>query len=140
MKQTKVIISILLIVLIVTGWGIKINSIINDTNKYNKNIENADYYLENKLYQKAIAEYQEALNIKESIEVRNKYLDAYSMAYEDEVVTRSEYLKALDETCGIYPKYASYWEWIIEVCVNTNRYENAYSYYKKSVNKGVKSE
>ena len=38
MKQTKVIISILLIVLIVTGWGIKINSIINDTNKYNKNI------------------------------------------------------------------------------------------------------
>lgn len=71
------------------GWGIKINSIINDTNKYNKNIENADYYLENKLYQKAIAEYQEALNIKESIEVRNKYLDAYSMAYEDEVVTRS---------------------------------------------------
>lgn len=140
MKQTKVIISILLIVLIVIGWGIKINSIINDTNKYNKNIENADYYLENKLYQKAIAEYQEALNIKESIEVRNKYLDAYSMAYEDEVVTRSEYLKALEETCGIYPKYASYWEWIIEVCVNTNQYENAYSYYKKSVNKGVKSE
>ena len=140
MNKLKIIITILLAGLIIAGWGNRINSMVKETGSYNNYIENAQYYVENKLYQKAITEYQNALNIKDSVDIRNKYLDVYSLAYTDEVVTRSDYIKTLEETCKIYSKNASYWEWIIEVCIDTNQYEKAYSYYKKSVNKGVKSE
>lgn len=140
MKKIKVITSILLVALIAVGWGIKIKSITNNTSIYNESIKNGDYFLEDKLYQKAIDEYKTALSIKESVDIRNKYLDSYSLGYADEVVTSGAYLNALEATCKIYPRYANYWEWIIEVCIDTNQYEKAYSYYKKSVNSGAKSE
>lgn len=140
MNKLKIIITILLAGLIITGWGTRINSITKETGKYSSYLENAEYYVENRLYQKAIAEYKNALNIKDSIDVRNKYLDTYSAAYDDGVVTRNSYMSALEESCELYPKHVSYWEWILEICVNSKQYENGHSYYKKATNQGVKSE
>lgn len=140
MKKERIILSVFLIAMVALAWYSQITLNVNQTQKYDELIESAESYVEQKLFQKAIFDYEDALKIKESESVREKWMDAYLSALDDGVIKQKDYIKAMEEFCTIYPKRTDVWEKIISQLIDSKSYKDAKKYYNKAVQAGAKSE
>lgn len=140
MKKGRIILTVFFILLIVFGWFVKTKSGVENIKKYNTFVNTAKEYLDDKLYQKAIKSFDSALKIKDSCDLRDEWIKTYGLAYEDGVVSKNDYVNAMNEACSKYEKRTEYWETLIDFCLYNKDYSKAYSYYIKSVNVNAKSE
>jgi hypothetical protein len=127
-------------VFICLAWFVFISGNINSEKKYTENVTAADKFMEMNLYQKAIESYSDALKVKESFEVRMKLIDAYLQSYTDGTTTKSEYKKALESACVVYPESEELWDSLINMQMDSLNYKGAYSTIKKAINAGVSGE
>jgi len=140
MKKIRVGIALLLLVLVAGAWTVLVTGTIQRNQKFNDLISKADEYVTESLFQKAIMTYEDALKIKESSDIRSRWLAAYASAYEAGDVSKKQYVSAINDALSKSPKNASNWETLIQLSLDGKDYNDAKSYYDKANNAGVKSE
>lgn len=138
--KKNVIISIVLIVLVAFGWMMQFSGISSSNSAYAESLEQATKYQDEGLYQKSIEQYEEALAIKDSIELRDQWLDAYRLGYDDGVATAKEYGNAILAACDKYPEQIKYWERLLEFYLETTNYNSAYDALNDLERSGATSE
>lgn len=140
MKQSKLII-ILLIVLIIGGWGAALLATDSgETKEYNGHIEMAEEYMGRGLYQKAIEEYDAALDIKSTEAVWTAKLDAYQKRYEESTKIYDDYLSAAQSAVSYYSKNADYLLTLANLYMVRDEYTSAYKALNNAVESGLKNE
>ncbi len=140
MKKIRAILSVILVIAICAAWVAQITSGGASESEYDKYLDSAENYMARSLYQKAADSYKSALLLKEDKEIRDKWIQANHMAYDDEVISKNSFASALSEACGIYPEEAPYWETLLELYIQNSDYASAHSSYNKSVRAGAESE
>ena len=99
MKGTTLVILIFLTIIVAIGWF----SFFSDTQAaeqadpakaYQANIQQADEWAEEGLYQRAILKYKDAISVEPTEEIYKKMLDAYEKRYAEDTGIRSEYVSA----------------------------------------------
>lgn len=138
MKNT--IISIVLIVLTLVGWGSMAFSAGSGTVDVNAIVKVADGYVERGLYQRAIAKYNEALAVKESEDVRTKQLQAYDMRLKEDDNILNEFIDQLVVAANYYPKNVDFCTRLINTYEAMNQYEEMYERLVYAFANGMKSE
>lgn len=133
MKKVRVIIAGIMVCLIVVGWVKWGLSGIKTQNYFLEYVENANQYMDEKLYQKAIQEYEKALDIEENSEIRHLLINAYSCSYENGFSSFSEYTKALNDACAVDKMEVQYWKQLLQIYVDSNRLTNAYTTYNSAI-------
>lgn len=137
MKKGRIIITIVLIAMIGLGWVNQVTYSINQTKAFNSAVAEADVCCERKLYQKAIKLYEDALKIKETQDVRNKWLKTYELALEAEEITSGDYIGAINTVVNLYPKRSDLWEALITESLNRMDFSGAKKYYEKAIESGA---
>lgn len=140
MKKSSLAIVIALVVFIVIAWGVNIFNSTSQLQERNVHLKSAAKYMEEGLYQKAIAEYDTALAMKDEMDVKLKWLEAYDQGYQDNVVTYTDYANALMQMCEQQPTDGQYWERVIHLYINNDKMTKAHEVYMASVKEGAKSE
>lgn len=140
MKKSNIALCIALAVLTCVGWASVIGNAKNIRSEYEGYVSQANVYQEKRLYQKAIACYENALAISDTQEIREQWVQAYQLAYQDGVATSSEYAGAMLELCEKSPETVSYWERILSFYLGMDDYNSAYRVYKKCVKADVESQ
>lgn len=137
MKQSNLVI-ILLIVLIIGGWGTALLSKGNgETEEYIAHMELADEYVKRGLFQKAIEEYDAALLIKDEEEVWTIKLDAYEKRYQESEKIYDDYLVAVQQASAKYSNNTDYILTLAELYLTQGEYSSAHKVLKKAVESGV---
>ena len=140
MKQSKLI-TILLIVLIISGWGTALLATGGGkTKEYNGHIDMAKEYTGRGLYQKAIEEYDEALSIKNTEDVWTAKLDAYQKWYGESTKSYDDYLDAAQKAVSYYSKNADYLLTLAHLYVVRGEYASAYKALNNAVKGGLKND
>lgn len=139
MKKSNVVLSVVLILLVLVGWGAQFLNIAKTNAQYNAYLQQANQYSEAGLYQKAVQSYESAFQIKDNHSVRNLWIDAYSKAFSDKAVTLNSYVGALETMCDIYEKETVHWETLIRVQLDNGRIDNAHDTYLKFKKAGLSS-
>ena len=140
MKNSRIVISIFLVALVAVGWVLQIIGIADRGSTYDASLAQAALYQEKGLYQKSIMEYENALALRESMEVRTMWLTAYDQAYLDGVVEASDYSDAMLAACQIYPDQVHFWEALLAFYLENGEYNSAYSAYKQCIKADAHSE
>lgn len=140
MKKSRVVIIICLAILMGLGWVTQLGSIVKNNTQYKSFVERADKNYEDKLYQKAITNYESALKIKNSEKVIDKMLLAYEASYLEKTTTKKDYAKALLSICEGKSNSAKYWEMLLNLHINTTDFTSAYDIVKKCEKTNAKSE
>lgn len=137
MKKGRIILTIVLIAMIGFGWINQATYLINQEEAYNTTVDEANVCYGKKLYQKAINLYDDALKIKETEEVRDKWLKAYESALKTEEVTSGDYIGAMEKVVALYPKRTDLWEKLIKESINQINFAKAKDYYEDAVEAGA---
>lgn len=137
MRKSNIVLIIILFVLAGIGWATQITGIQEEENSYKAKLLAAEKYAEKELFQKAIAQYEAALQIREEEAVRATLVETYRRGYEGGVVSEGGYRGALDTACALYPGNEGYWEKLLTFCMETNNHTAAYEAYQKCVRAGA---
>ena len=92
MKKIRAILSVILVIAICAAWVAQITSGGASESEYDKYLDSAENYMARSLYQKAADSYKSALLLKEDKEIRDKWIQANHMAYDDEVISKNSLL------------------------------------------------
>jgi len=137
-KQSKLII-ILLIVLIGAGWlGALTASNIGEGKEYKEHLKMAKEYMNRGLYQKAIGEYDAAIGIKDKEETWTAMLDAYQKRYGEDPGIYEDYLTAAQGAVSSHSKNADYLLTLANLYMSQEEYKDAYRALEKAVDGGMK--
>ena len=137
MKQSKLII-ILLIVLIAVGWiGAFSATRIGEGKEYKEHLKMAKEYIDRGLYQKAIGEYDAAIGIKDKEEIRTAMLDAYKKRYQEDTKIYDSYLGAAQTAVSLYPDNVDYLLTLADLYMVREDYEDAYKALSKGLEQGI---
>lgn len=140
MKQSKLVV-IILVVLIIGGWGVALFSTDSgETKEYNDHIEMAEKYVKRGLYQKAIEEYDAALNINSTEKVWLAKLDAFQKRYEESTKIYDDYLSAAQSAVAYYSDNAEFLVTLANLYVVRDEYNLAYKALKSAVDSGLEDE
>lgn len=140
MRQSKLVI-ILLVVLIIGGWGAALLATDSGkTKEYNSHIDMAEEYMGRGLYQKAIEEYDAALAIKSTEDVWTAKLDAYQKRYGESTKIYDDYLGAAQSAVSYYSKNADYLLTLANLYMVRDEYSSAYKALNNAVESGLKND
>lgn len=126
MNKGNVVLSVLLAAMVAGGWISLGMNFRNDTKKYEQLVADADAYYTKGLYQKALDGYQQALQLREDADTRDKLLQAYEGSCQKGLTSRQDYAKALEAACDKNPSQAGYWERLLTLYWENGDYNTAY--------------
>lgn len=144
MGKNRLIVTILVIVLVVASWASYLNENTDALLSYNKSIKQADAWVEEGLYDRAIDEYNKAMEYKPSKGNWEKILRAYKLRSEetdiygrdaiDDYITELELaLSALQNDKNIVVE-------LVELYIQQQSYEKAYDALTTVKENGVKDD
>lgn len=138
MKQMHLILVILLVALIVFGWG---GAVVNSVNgagaEYTAHVELAEEYLSRGLYQKAAREFEDAVNIEDTEEGWLKVLDAYALRYEESTAIYDDYLMAAENAVAWHSDSAKLAMRLADLYMIDENYTSAYKCLQAVADFGV---
>ena len=141
MKNTKLLTTVILICLIVFGaFALLLADDDGGKQEYDTAVSQAEEYMKRELYQMAIAEYDKAIAIKDSEDLRDAVLDAYEKRYSESTTIIDDYTVAAESAVSAYPKNANYYIILTKVYARNDNYQSAYKTLKNAIDGGVKSE
>ena len=127
MKKLNVILVIVIAVLCLFGWSSLISQPIETNVNYKTYMKEADALVEQRLYQRAILKYEDALKEKSSEEVYLKINEAYKLRYAEEPEkTYEDYYDFLAQAVIQCPSNESILDAYIEFCKKEEDYEEMY--------------
>ena len=113
MNKFRVLITILLCGLTAAAWTATGVSISKEKVVYETYCAEAEQYMAQGLYQKAVSSLEKALEIKEEEPTRKMLAAAYQSAYADGAVTSKDLAKALYSYCSKYTGSSQEWEQLV---------------------------
>lgn len=141
MKKSNLIIIICVVVLCLVGWISLLTQTASDVSKYKEYISTADKWVEEGLYQRAIANYELAHKEKSSPEVLQKIDNTYKLrckeAYDE---TIEEYVSFLSSAVNEYPANKQLVDSYVEQCNIDSDYKSMYDCLLNAINNGYNSE
>lgn len=140
MKSIRIGLSVFMLILTGLAWLIQAGSLAKNSIYCQNAMEEAQNLMEERLYQKAIASLESALDIRESVEMRYMWRDAYMLAYEDGVVTEKQYISAMETVANLQPETVENWEQLIGFCLERENYKAAHTYSLEAEEAGVHGE
>ena len=140
MKKTRIAVTAFFTLIVVFAWAMKGLSFAREIGEYNKYCSDAEAYATEKLYQKAINSYENALLIRYSAAVRNKQITQYRLGNEDGVISNREYADALLVACKESPKNSDYWVALLNLYLDDGNYIQANRYYNRAISSGARSD
>lgn len=141
MKQSKVLVLVVVFALLGFGWFNTVKMAQYNPNKeLDKKLAEADDYMNRKLYQRAEHAYEEAAEILDSEEIRDKVLEAYKCRYEEEKKERKKYIAAAKAAFEAFPENENYALTVIELYLDNDKVSDAYKFATNAISSGCKSE
>ena len=127
------------------GWaasyyGFGGSSLSKENAEYNNHIADARDYTERGLYQLAISEYEKALSLKDSEEVRTTLLEVYQLRFEEDEDILDDYVKAAVDAADHFPNNQDFYIKAITLSVDDGSYYQANKYVEKAKAAGLESE
>ena len=109
MKQTTLV-SILLIVLTVFSWISVIGSMNNDNtySMYQEYMDKAQICVDRGLYERAVLEYNSAIDLMPNKEAYDKKMCVWEKIYEEDNNTYYDYINELKAVVNLFPEDTSY--------------------------------
>lgn len=141
MKRTVFIIFI--VILLGIGWISTISDFLSQKSEENYQeqlIIEADKYVEEGLYQRAIKNYEEYLSNNKSEDVCNKLIKAYDKRYEEDNNIISDYISSMENITAIYKKNESFFNKLANLYDMSGSYEKEYKCLSKAIKNGIESE
>jgi hypothetical protein len=140
-KNTKLLVTVILIVLVVFGiFSIILSNVKSGKKDYNEALSLAENYMSRGLYQLAIEEYDKAIAVKDSEELRNAVLDAYAKRYEESTGILDNYITAAENAVAAFKKNESYYTILIKLYGINDDYQSAYKVLDKAIKGGLKTD
>ena len=142
MKNTKNIVLGILILITIVGWftiatGGKKGSEKIDTRAY---ITQADKWVEEGLYQRAILNYTKVINQDNAEGNWTKIIKAYDLRYNESNDILSDYIATLENAVKAYPKNVDFIQRLYELHMEVGSYEKAFNCLNTAVANGVKNQ
>ncbi len=140
MKQSSMIVSILLVVLMASGWiSVFLGTDSEEYEEYTSHIAAAGEYVSRELYQKAIEEYATAISIKGTEEDWTNMLSAYANRYQESSKIYGEYVEVVQEALIAYEENADYIMTLVNLYMDKEEYELAYKCIERATGLGIEN-
>ena len=141
MKGITAFIAILCIAVCLLGWLSFAIDNATASNELKNNREQADAWVEEGLYQRAIKLYQEARTTQsDDLELGRKIADAYALRYAEVAEeTHDDYVDTLEDLLGDFPGDEEFTIALANIYFEDENYTQAYTYLKTAVDMGSKS-
>ncbi len=141
MSQTKIIVTIMLVILTLIAWiSVITGNENNEQQQASSHVILAKEYISRGLYQKAIGEYEVALSLDSNESIWTEFIDVYKLWYEESEESYGDYLDVLKRAISYYDKNEDYYIRLAKVYIDNGDYKNAYNYLKKIKNKGINNQ
>lgn len=140
MKSMRFITIVLLAVFIIFGWFSFLGTKGTAAITYKNNLEQADKWVEERLYQRAILKYKEALEYKNKKETWKKLFEAYEKRYAEDESIFGEYVAVVEDSVEVFPKDKEFVEKLVNLYIQIGNTENAYKCLIEAEENGIKDE
>lgn len=140
-KQTRIIVLIVMVVLLIAGWGRVLFG--GDTEKekaYKNHIATGEDYASRGLYQLAIAEYEDAISFNGSEENWTRLLELYKLRYAEDAELLYDYTDAVETAFSAYKESESFITLLTDLYLKDDNYSAAYRNLEKAVATGSASD
>lgn len=128
MKKNNIVIVVVLIALCVVGWLTLFTKKVTQASAYNSYVKQADEWVERGLYQRAIANYELALEEKSTEEVYEKATQAFKLRFKEAPEdTIEDYIKFLEDAVLQYPANAVLVDNLVELYKIESEHEDIYN-------------
>lgn len=126
MKKIRLLIAAMTVLIIVYGWFSFVRNKGSLESEYKNNIRQADQWVEEGLYQRAINNYELAIEYNDSEENWDKMFDAYEARMKEDPEFFSSYVDALTKAMEAHPTNSDYVEQMVDLLMEKGRYQRAY--------------
>lgn len=141
MKKTNLLIAVVFLALCALGWGSVLTGRLSQQGQYASLVEQADEWVERGLYQRAISNYQKALQEKSSQELYCKIQAAYELRYQEAPKdTLDDYMDFLQTAVDAYPTNEVLVDRYAEIYMEQEEYADAYRCLRRAVDGGYDNE
>ena len=141
MKKSNIIIAICVVVVCVIGWFTVGSQLMKQSSLYSDYVKEADEWVERGLYQRAIANYNLAMDEKETEELYIKINTAYKLRYEeapDETI--DDYMDFLEIAIAAYPANKELVDSFVDIYFIESKYEEIYNCLIGAIDGGYDTE
>lgn len=141
MKTRNVILALALIAVCLIAWISFGSGKLSQAREFEGYIEQGDIWVEEGLYQRAIGQYQLALEAQLSEEVMNKIFTAYQLRYKEAPAeTLEAYLDFLETAVGSYPANEAFVDAFVEMFMAEEKYQSVYDCLCNAIANGYDAE
>lgn len=141
MKKSSIFIAIAVLALCLVGWLVLVTQKASEKVPVDDLARQADEWTEKGLYQRAIANYQTALDAEPSKALYEKILNAYQLRYaEAPEQTEDDFVSFLCDATGVYPAKAEFVDPLVAIYQSQDDVESAYSCLKQAIANGYDDE
>ncbi|MGN0548727.1 MAG: WG repeat-containing protein [Acutalibacteraceae bacterium] len=141
MKNNKILAIVALIFLNIIAGYLVFTGTFGGASKFDRTVEKAQYYYDHKLYAKSVEKYDEALAIKDSVDVCIAKINVYDAGLEyGEFTSTVDIDTDLDEMIKDYYKETKVYERACEFYLKYEEYESCVDCLKQAKSRGLKSD
>lgn len=141
MKKSNIVIAICMVVICVIGWFTVGSQLMKQSSLYSDYVKEADAWVERGLYQRAISNYNLAMEEKETEELYIKINTAYKLRYEeapDETI--DDYMDFLEIAVAAHPANKELVDSFVDVYFIESKYEEIYNCLIAAIDGGYDTE
>ena len=131
MKIKRLICIVLLCAVCAGAWWSRIANTEKQKDAYEQTLSAAQQLVNDGLYQRALENYERALTIKDTPQLREMQLTAAQLALGDGVIGRSDYVQLLESACKSYPDETGFWKLALARCLALEDYKTGYRLAEK---------
>lgn len=135
---------VLLVILMAAGWVCAFLGVMDGRDQeagiaadYQNYVDQAQDYSRRGLYQKAIEEYEKAVQVKNREEDWEKLLEVYAARWKEDDSIRDQYLEAAKRAVKAYKKNSGFYQILTDLCREKEDYTTACTYLERACRQGV---
>ncbi len=140
MKGLRIFTIVALAVLTAVGWVTFAVDTGTGVVSYQSSISEADQYVEEGLYQRAILKYKEAIARHDTKENWAKLFHAYDLRYQEDAGILSDFIADLQSALALHPRNIDFIQKLYELHMVSNDIESAYDCLSTAIENGVEDE
>lgn len=140
MKKTNLITIVILSCLVLFGiFSCLSGEDGSEKEEYEDSLKLAQDYMSRGLYQLAIEQYDKAISIKDSEELRDAEIEAYQKRYAESDKILSSYIDSVKNANAKYNANVKYYILLADLYIEDGNYQSAYKCLKKAVDNGIEN-
>jgi tetratricopeptide (TPR) repeat protein len=137
MKKVNIFIVVGVVALCLAGWFALATQKVSQSSAYNEYIAQADEWVSMGLYQRAIQNYESAIEEAPTEELYVKTMDAYQLRYEEAAEdTKKDYIAFLKEATNAYPANKQLVDQLVAFYTAESKYASIYACLQRAVDNG----